>query len=76
MHGAIIWTYKMPKRLGATRKNINDTSFTKCHSGQKGGMITRELFLNMAMKRFAIFDQDMTQIIYENYLGILGVREI
>ena len=30
----------------------------------------------MAMKIFAIFDQDMTQTIYENYLGILGVREI
>ena len=28
------------------------------------------------MKSFAIFDQDMTQTIYENYLGILGVREI
>ena len=35
-----------------------------------------ELFLNMAMKSFAIFDQDMTQKIYENYLGILGVMEI
>ena len=31
---------------------------------------------NMAMKSFAIFDQDMTQKIYENYLGILGVMEI
>ena len=30
----------------------------------------------MAMKSFSIFDQDMTQTIYENYLGILGVREI
>ena len=30
----------------------------------------------MAMKRFAIFDQDMTQTIYDNYLGILGVMEI
>ena len=28
------------------------------------------------MKSFAIFDQDMTQKIYENYLGILGVMEI
>ena len=30
----------------------------------------------MAMKSFVIFDQDMTQAIYENYLGIFGVREI
>ena len=30
----------------------------------------------MAMKRFATFDEDMTQTIYENYLGILGVTEI
>ena len=30
----------------------------------------------MAMKSFAIIDQDMTQKIYENYLGILGMREI
>ena len=28
------------------------------------------------MKSFATFQQDMTQTIYENYLGILGVREI
>ena len=34
------------------------------------GMNIGELFLNMAMKSFAIFDQDMTQKIYENYLGI------
>ena len=30
----------------------------------------------MAMKSFATFDEDMTQTIYENYLGILGVMEI
>ena len=28
------------------------------------------------MKYFVIFDKDMTQTIYENYLGILGVMEI
>ena len=28
------------------------------------------------MKYFATFEEDMTQIIYENYLGILGVMEI
>ena len=30
----------------------------------------------MEMKSFAIFEKDMTQTIYENYLGILGVMEI
>ena len=30
----------------------------------------------MAMKSFAIFEEDMTQAIYENYLVILGVMEI
>ena len=28
------------------------------------------------MKYFAIFEKYMTQTIYENYLGILGVMEI
>ena len=28
------------------------------------------------MKYFAIFDKDVTQTIYENYLGILGVMEV
>ena len=30
----------------------------------------------MAMKSFAIFEEDMTQTIYENYLGILRVIKI
>ena len=30
----------------------------------------------MAMKYFAIFEEDITQTIYENYLEILGVTEI
>ena len=34
------------------------------------------MMINMEMKCFAIFEEDMTQKIYENYLGILGVREI
>ena len=28
------------------------------------------------MKYFVIFEKDMTQTIYENYLGILGVMEV
>ena len=62
--------------LGVNMRNINDTSFTKCHSGQNGKWITGGLLSNMAMKRFSIFDQDMTQTIYDNYLGIFGVMEI
>ena len=55
---------------------MNDTSFSKCHSGQNRKRNIGELFLNMAMNCFAIFDQDMTQEIDENYLAILGVREM
>ena len=62
--------------LGVNRRNINDTSFTKYHSGQNRKRNIGGLFSNMAMKRFAIFDQDMTQKNYDNYLGILGVMEI
>ena len=57
-------------------RNINDTSFTKCHSGQNRKRNIGELFLNMEMKGFAIFGQYMTQKNYENYLGIFGVKEI
>ena len=35
-----------------------------------------ELSLMMPSKDFDIFEEDMTQTIYENYLGILGVTEI
>ena len=47
-----------------------------CHLGQDTKKIISKLFLNMERKCFSIFDKDMTQIIYENYLGILGVMEI
>ena len=35
-----------------------------------------ELFLNYARKVFDIFDEDMIQTIYENFLGIFGITEI
>ena len=35
-----------------------------------------ELFLNYARKVFYIFDEDMTQRIYEIFGGILGMIEI
>ena len=67
---------KVSKKFGVNQGNINGTSFVKCNLGQNRKRIIGGLFLNMAMKSFAIFDQDMTQTIYENYLGILGVMEI
>ena len=66
----------MSKKFGVNQANINSTSFAKCHLGQNRKRIIGGLFLNMAMKGFAIFDQYMTQKVYENYLGIFGVREI
>ena len=35
-----------------------------------------ELFLNYARKVFDIFDEDMIEKIYENFLGISGITEI
>ena len=66
----------MPKKVGSNQEKIDGTSFTENHTRQKWIIIIGELFLNMAMKSFAVFDQDMTQTIYENYLGIFGVMEI
>ena len=67
---------KMSTKFGLNWEKINSTCCTKCHLGQNRKRIIGELFLNMAMKSFAIFEQDMTQTIYENYLGIFGVMEI
>ena len=67
---------KMSKKFGVNQANINSTYFAKCHLGQNRRRIIGGLFLNMAMKYFAISEQDSTQKNYENYLGILGVTEI
>ena len=66
----------MSKKFEGNKEDRNDSSFTKCHLGQNRKRNILKLFLIMAMKSFAIFDPDMTQTIYENYLGILGVMEI
>ena len=66
----------MPKKFGVNQANIISTTFAKCHLGQNRKRIIGGLFLNMAMKYFAIFEEDVTQKNYENYLGILGVIEI
>ena len=62
--------------FGVKWAKINSTCFTMCHLGPNREIIIEGLFLNMAMKSFAIFEEDMTQTIYDNYLGILGVMEI
>ena len=66
----------MPKKFGSKQDNINGTSFTKCHLGHNKKKNIGELYLIMARKDFDTFQQDMTQTIYENYLGILGGTEI
>ena len=65
-----------PRSLGSIKQIFYSTSFAKCHLGQNRKRIIRGLFLNMAMKYFAIFEEDMTQTMYENYLAIFGVTEI
>ena len=48
------------------------TSFTNCCSEQNRKMYIFEL----GKEGFYIFDEDMTQRIYEIFLGILGMTEI
>ena len=74
--GQLFGQEKMSKKFGLNWEKINSTSFAKCHLGQNRKRIIGGLFLNMAMKYFAIFEEDITKTIYENYLGILGVTEI
>ena len=62
----------MSKKFGVNQAKINSTCFAKCHLGQNRKRIIGGWSLNMAMKSFAIFEQDRAQTICENYLGILG----
>ena len=66
----------MSKKFGVNQANINSSCFAKCHLGQNRKKNICELSLMMPRKDFEIFEEDMTQKIYENYLGILGVTEI
>ena len=66
---------KVSKEFEVNWEKENSTCFTMCHLGQNRKRIMWELFFIVAMKGFAIFDEDMTQTIYENYLGILGVMD-
>ena len=67
---------KVSKEFEVNREKENSTCFTMCHLGQNRKRNIGGIFLIMARKSFAIFEEDMTQTIYENYLGILGVMEI
>ena len=66
----------MSKKFGGQSRKINDTAFSNHHLGQNQKRNICELSLMMPRKDFDIFEKDMTQTIYENYLGILGVTEI
>jgi hypothetical protein len=64
------------KKFGVNQAKINDTSFSKSHLRQNEKRNICELSLMMPRKGFDISVEDMTQTIYENYLGILGVTKI
>ena len=67
---------KLSKKFGVNQAKINSTCFAKCHLGQNRKKNICELSLMMPRKDFEIFEEDMTQKIYENYLGIIGWTEI
>ena len=66
----------MPKKFESKLHNKNCTCFTNCQLGQKQKRNIGGLFLNMGRKDFDISEEDMTQTIYENYLGIFRVMEL
>ena len=65
----------MSKKFGVNQEKVNDTSSSNHHLGQNQKMNICELSLMMPRKEFEIFEEDMTETIYENYLLILGVTE-
>ena len=67
---------RCPKGFGVNLARVNSTCKTNCHSGQNRKGINWAWWGTWQMKYFAIFEEDMTQTIYENYLGIWGVMEI
>ena len=67
---------KKSKKFGFKWAKINSTFFAKCHLGQNRKIIYWAWWKTWPMIYFAIFEEDITQTIYENYLGILGVTEI
>ena len=66
----------MSKKFVVNQAKINATSFSISHLRQNEKRNIVELSLMMPRKGSNISVEDMTQIIYKNYLGILGVTEI
>ena len=66
----------MPKKFGSKKSKINGTCFTKCHLEQNKKRNIGGIFLNMTRKDFDISEEDMSQRIYGNNLGIFGMREM
>ena len=62
----------MHKKFGVKQVNRNSTSFTKCHLGQS----RKRIILEHDKEYFDISEEDMSQRIYENYLGIFGMMEM
>jgi hypothetical protein len=66
----------MPKKFESKQTNKKGTCFSNCQLGQNQKRNIGGIFLNMERKGFDISEEDMTQTIYENYLGIFRVMEI
>jgi hypothetical protein len=67
---------RVQKKFESKQARIKGTCFTNCQLGQNQKRNICEIFLNMARKGYDISEEDMTQTIYENYLGILGMMEM
>jgi hypothetical protein len=64
------------KKFESKQAKIMGTCFTNGQLGQNQKSNIGEIFLNMARKYFDISEEDMSQRIYENYLGIFGMLEM
>jgi hypothetical protein len=58
------------KKFESKQANIMGTCFTNCQLGQNQKRNIGGIFMNMARRDFDISEEDMSQRIYENYLGI------
>jgi hypothetical protein len=61
------------KKFESKQAKIMDACFTNSQLGQNQKRNIGEMFLNMAKKYFDISEEDISQMIYENYLGSLGM---
>ena len=63
----------MSTKFAGNQAKINDTSYSKSQLGQNERRNICELSLMIPRKNFDISEEDLTQTIYENYLGIFRV---